>query len=402
VRVLLTTSGSAGHFFPLVPFARACVAAGHEVRVAAQRSRAGIVEATGLVFVGFDDRPPAEFGPIMGSLARLSSEEANVRMVSEVFGRIDARTALPGLLETIEDWRPDIVVSESTEFAGALAAELGGIAHARVPVGLLTVEEWALRVTAAALDDVRAGAGLPADPGAQRLRAAPRLTSVPAGLDDVPAGWSSPVHRFGSTPAGPGEPLPDWWHGASDPLVYVTFGSVAGALTYFPSLYRATIDALAPLPIRLLVTTGNDCEPAELGPVPANVRVERWVAQDTVAHEAAAVVCHGGYGTTLGALGHGLPLVVMSLQSTDQFHNARRVAEVGAGIALTDGPDSERLALDDPGPEVISALPDAVRNVLDDPGYRAAARGVAAEMAALPPLEEAVERLEALAVITVS
>jgi UDP:flavonoid glycosyltransferase YjiC (YdhE family) len=60
MRVLLTTSGSAGHFLPLVPFARACVGAGHAVRVAAQRSRAAIVERTGLPFVAFDDRPPAQ------------------------------------------------------------------------------------------------------------------------------------------------------------------------------------------------------------------------------------------------------------------------------------------------------------------------------------------------------
>jgi hypothetical protein len=73
------------------------------------------------------------------------------------------------------------------------------------------------------------------------------------------------------------------------------------------------------------------------------------------------------------------------------------VAEIGAGISLTDGPDSDRLALDDPGPEVITALPDAVRRVLADPGYRRAARGIATEMAALPPIGEAAGVLEALA-----
>ena len=324
VRVLLTTSGAAGHFLPLVPFARACLTAGHDVRVAAQRSRGAIVGRAGLAFVPFDDRPPEQWGRVMSTLGTLSSDEANVRIVSEVFGRIDTRTALPGLLETIEAWRPDVVLSESTEFAGALAAELHNLPHARVPLGVLAVEDWALGVTADALDDVRAGVGLPADPGARRLRAAPRLTNVPRGLDDVPADWPSTVHRFAGEPARAAAPLPDWWEDASDPLVYVTFGSVAAALSYFPSLYRATIDALAGLPVRLLVTIGNDRDPAELGAVPANVHVERWVPQEAVAHHAAAVVCHGGYGTTLGALGQGLPLVVVPLQSADQWHNAPR------------------------------------------------------------------------------
>jgi UDP:flavonoid glycosyltransferase YjiC (YdhE family) len=46
---------------------------------------------------------------------------------------------------------------------------------------------------------------------------------------------------------------------------------------------------------------------------------------------AAAVVCHGGYGSTLGALRHGVPLVVMPLFSSDQWVNAAAVARAGAG-----------------------------------------------------------------------
>lgn len=39
MRVLMTTSGGSGRLLPMVPFARACLRAGHEVRVAAQRAR---------------------------------------------------------------------------------------------------------------------------------------------------------------------------------------------------------------------------------------------------------------------------------------------------------------------------------------------------------------------------
>ena len=51
---------------------------------------------------------------------------------------------------------------------------------------------------------------------------------------------------------------------------------------FFPSLYRAVVDALAGLPIRMLVTVGDAADPAEIGPLPANVRVERWVPQAEV------------------------------------------------------------------------------------------------------------------------
>jgi UDP:flavonoid glycosyltransferase YjiC (YdhE family) len=37
MRLLFTTTGQAGHVLPLVPLARACLRAGHEVRVAGPR-----------------------------------------------------------------------------------------------------------------------------------------------------------------------------------------------------------------------------------------------------------------------------------------------------------------------------------------------------------------------------
>ncbi|WP_196807385.1 hypothetical protein [Candidatus Solirubrobacter pratensis] len=40
-------------------------------------------------------------------------------------------------------------------------------------------------------------------------------------------------------------------------LVYVSFGSIAPGIGFFPDLYRRAIDALAWLPIRLLVTVSR-------------------------------------------------------------------------------------------------------------------------------------------------
>ena len=51
---------------------------------------------------------------------------------------------------------------------------------------------------------------------------------------------------------------------------------------------------------------------------------------------AAAMVCHGGFGTVRAGLAAGVPLAVLPLFA-DQPDNARRVAELGAGIALDDG-----------------------------------------------------------------
>ena len=63
MRLLFTTTGHAGHVLPLVPLARACLGAGHEVRVAGPRSRGDVVRRAGLPFWPFADPPADEVGP---------------------------------------------------------------------------------------------------------------------------------------------------------------------------------------------------------------------------------------------------------------------------------------------------------------------------------------------------
>ena len=130
--------------------------------------------------------------------------------------------------------------------------------------------------------------------------------------------------------------------------------------------------------------------------MPANVHVERWVAQDDVLPHAAAVIGHGGYGTTLGALRHGVPLVVLPLFSSDQWANAAAVARVGAGLAL-DAERATRPVLALPGADTIAGLRPAVQRVLDDGSLAAGARRIAADMRAHAPVDDAVAVLAAIA-----
>jgi UDP:flavonoid glycosyltransferase YjiC (YdhE family) len=314
MRILMTTRGSAGHLIPLAPFAHACLRAGHDVLVAAQAQHRANVERTGLPFAATADPPRDEWVPLMARFAGLGVTDANAQMIAEFFAGIDVRAGLPGQRAIVEEWRPDIIVRETCEFAGALTAELAGIPLARVGLGLAASEEYAIELAAAAVDRARIGLGLPRDPAGGRLRETPYLTMVPEPLEHRVTETGPRALRFAHPMAeDAAPPPPDWWPGNEDPLVYLTFGSVtAGAhLPYFPALYRAALDALAPLPARILLTIGDDRDPTMLGPLAANVHVERWVAHDAVAAHAAAVVCHGGYGTTLGTLRHGVPLVVM-------------------------------------------------------------------------------------------
>lgn len=386
MRVLFTTTGHSGHLLPLVPLARACERAGHEVAVAVHVPRIEAVERVGLTARAVPVSPDEAWGPLMSRLPGHPQSEGDAAIIAEGFAAIGAGGALPGVVEVVEDFEPDLVVHECYEFAGPIAAERGGIPVARVALGLSSTEDWVDELAAPGVAQLRRAAGLPDAPASPRTSAL--LSLVPPGLDDGPA------ERFRDVrPAAPA-PLPAWWSNADDPLVYLTFGSVTGSLPFFPALYRSVLEVLAPLPIRVLLTFGRDADPAGLQPLPANAHAEPWVAQDEVLPQAAAVVSHGGYGTTLGALTHGVPLVLLPLFAGDQWRTSRRIAQLDAGIVVEDG---ERRVFDPPGAQLIATLPEAVQRVLGEPRFRTTAQALGTEIAALPTADAAVAVLEATA-----
>lgn len=135
MRVLVASTAGAGHFGPLVPFARACLRAGHELLVAAPQSFGGAVEAAGLPFWPCADTPEDEWAAIMARLPSLSFDEANALVVGEVFGRLDATAVLPRMLAAVDEWRPDVILRETAEYGSAVAAELRGVPQVRVAPG---------------------------------------------------------------------------------------------------------------------------------------------------------------------------------------------------------------------------------------------------------------------------
>jgi MGT family glycosyltransferase len=144
---------------------------------------------------------------------------------------------------------------------------------------------------------------------------------------------------------------------------------------------RSALAALAGLEMRALVTVGERADPSDFGEAPPNVRVARWVPQAQVLKHAAAMLCHGGFGTVLGGLYAGVPMVTMPMLS-DQPRNSARIEALGAGVTLARGHWT--------APEVR----DALLRVLTNPAYGAAARRVAAEVSTLPPVEDAVGFLQ--------
>ena len=143
------------------------------------------------------------------------------------------------------------------------------------------------------------------------------------------------------------------------------------------------LDATAGLDARVVVTTGPAVDPASLRPA-ANQEVHRFVPHADVMPQMSLVVGHGGHGTTMQALAHDLPLVVMPMHPMlDQPMVGRSVEEAGAGRVVSKKATVEELAT------VIAGL-------LADGPHREAAARLGAAIRAMPGATNAADRVEAV------
>jgi hypothetical protein len=308
--------------------------------------------------------------------------EANRLVLREVFADLDLRAALPGLRTLVEQWRPDFVVREPAEFASSVVAHEQDIPQVMVNAGLDRMLDLFVEI----ISDRWVSLG-----GEGSLLASTRWSLLPESFDAPSRLGTGPLHRFRAARSASTPPqLPDWWHGRSDPLVYVTFGSVAAGIGLFPYFYASVLDALAGLPARVLMTVGRAGDSEALGTVPPNAHVERWWPQEEVLPHAALVVGHGGFGTTLGALAAGVPQVNVPLFAIDQFENATRAAEIGLGAVVPNRADLIETAgaMTAPNPALLRELRTAVNQALNDQSIALRARRVAGDMADLPPCVE--------------
>jgi UDP:flavonoid glycosyltransferase YjiC (YdhE family) len=384
VRVLAACSlGGAGHLRPLLPLLDAARAGGHQTLLIGPPALAPTAEETGHPFLPGGEPPEEQVRPIREQLPVLPAHEAAVLGDRELFGRLAATAMLPATERVLLGWRPDVVLRDPAEYASAVAGARLGFPAAQVAIGLARVEWGAISIAAPALDAYQKGL-------ADELRQSPYLTRLPGALDPSPF---PDTRRYREPAQQPRGRLPAWWPGASGPLVYVTFGTVLGHMSIAEEAYQAAIGAVAGLDARVLLTTGRAFDPDRLRhlDLPGNVHVEAWVDQADVLAEAELVVCHGGSGTTFGALAAGVPLVIAPVFA-DQFANAPAVAEAGAGVQVVTGPDAQghRRPLSRVHAPLIR---EAIAAVLGDSSYRTAAQAVAAEMAAAPALEEVLDHL---------
>lgn len=368
MRILVCFAGGRGHFEPIRPVAAALKAAGHTVAVAGAPMLAPIIEALGFPMFGTG---PNFDAPVRRPLLELdiAREERDLR---EGFARRTATRRVSELLALGREWRPELILHDEVDFGAAIAAERLGIPWVNVIV-LLAGGLARLDLIAEPLDELRATHGLPPDPDVGQPHRHLVLYGAPPALRDPAFPLPDTARTFRPMVPRPGE--------SDGRTVYFTLGTVFNMES--GDLFPRVLAGLRELPVNLVVTVGRHIDPAEFGPQPAHVRIERFVPQAELLPRCDLVVSHGGSGSVVGALAHGLPQVHIPM-GADQPHNAARAAALGFGRTLnatTVTPEEVR---------------DTVADVLADPAYRAAATDLAIQTAAQPDPAELVAVVEAL------
>jgi UDP:flavonoid glycosyltransferase YjiC (YdhE family) len=279
-------------------------------------------------------------------------------------------------------WQPDVLVCEETDFGSMIAAESLGLPYATVLV--LAAGSFARpEVVGAVLNTVRAEHGLPSDPDLTMLSRYLVLSPFPPSYRHPAYPLPATAHSFRlllpepvSEPATWSSVLP------SAPTVYFTLGTIFNLES--GDLFTRVLTGLRALPVNVVVTVGHHIDPAEFGPQPANIYIEQYIPQAKVLPHCDLVVSHGGSGSVLGALAHGLPSVLIPM-GADQPLNAARCKELGLAQAL------------DPIEATPETVREAVATVLADPTYRQVAQLMRDEIAALPEPTYVIRLLERLA-----
>ena len=236
---------------------------------------------------------------------------------------------------------------------GSLHNHVSGLAMLRV------IWQWYLPF----VRDFRQSLGLPATNFRRfyrTLRFTPMLSSYSPGIIPHPADWPDSVHITGtfyldshsnaSTSSAGGftdqsgwQPSPELqaFLNAGDPPVYIGFGSMTGQKP--ERLAALTLEALAQSGQRGVLATGwGGIRPASL---PETVFLLDFAPHSWLFPRMAAVVHHGGAGTTAEGLRAGVPSVIVPFILDQPFWGARiKAMGLGPDPILQKNLTAERLA----------------------------------------------------------
>ena len=388
MRILFTTHPMSGHYHPLQPVATAALRAGHEVAFATGTSCADSVERSGFKFFAAGanpDEPDVEATVTQGEA--LTGLDQMLFALTQLFLGVLAERMAPDLERVVDDYRPDVMISEITEFVGPMLAEKLGLPAVSLQFGVIHPREALIPVLGPRVRALRERLGLdnPEQVAGSLERALHLVFATPSyQLPGVDLGENTFLYQPRVFDRSGDERLPAWFAELRErPIVYGTLGTVP-VFNARPGALRSIIDALGACDVHGVVTCGRNQDPAGFGPLPDNVRLERYIPQSLLLPHCSAVIGHGGYGTTMGSLCFGVPMVITPLGADQPIH-AARCSDLGLAEVIQ------------PEQVTAKALASALQRVLTTPSYTERAQAFQRELTALPPVEEAIERVRAFA-----
>lgn len=342
--VFLTLDGG-GNVSPVVPIARELVGRGHRVRVMGAPAQQEPLAAEGLNVTAYRAArgwsPRTATGP--------SGAVGFARLLSD-------RGYADDLAELVRQRPADVVVMDALMPASIAAATADGL-----PVAVLmhTFAQFFLRNPALN--------GLAAAQGVRPARAwsSARRVVVAADPSLDPASRRTASTNLEWT--GVAEPPPSLTTDAPAKPARVLVSLSTVAAPGQARVLQRILDAVAYLPVSVIVTVGPAIARTELRPG-VNTELVETVPHGEILPTVAAVVGHGGHSTTMRALMHGKPMVIIPCDTRiDQPMVGAAVERAGAGIQLSKGAS-------------ISAISHALHGILGSDRYRQAAERVGARL----------------------
>lgn len=360
--ILFITIGSHGDVHPFIGLGRALALRGHRVRVATNAHFGALVERAGLGFVQLGDE--ALFNKWIDDPLVWHPHKGPGRVMAGVAETLDT------VYDLAAQQSPETIVVGSSLAVGALcAAEKLGLRYATAHLAPITIRSYiALPTLPGGMNFTRMPAWFRRKfweggdrfvidpkivPALNTLRAKHGLPPVARILDGW---WNAPLLTLGLWPDWfapraadapkqlqlTGFPLYDEsdhheklspeleaWLAAGDAPIAFTPGS---AMKHGRSFFASAAAACAKLGRRgLLLTRHADQIPTSL---PEGVRHLTYAPFSELLPRCAAIVHHGGIGTTAQALRAGTPQLIMPM-SHDQPDNAAHVKRLGCGDAIS-------------------------------------------------------------------
>lgn len=385
-----------GHVNPSLPLTRELVRRGERVIYYNDAEFQTVVEASGAEFRAYLP------GVVTSAMIAHATQTGDLIRVPRLILQA-THVLVPWLRAELESVRPDAVVLDSNVLWGHIV-----VRSMRLPsVSLLTtivlgsaeyrqlrLREWLHMLRPALssfvpiviarsrlLREFGASVPRPAFPafGDLNLAMFPRLfQSANSRIDDTVrfvGPMIDPETRHADAPFEPRGP---------EPLVYMSLGTLHRASEAF---YRECLDAFADMPVRFVLSTGNDVDLGVLEPLPSNALVSPAFPQLEVLQRAVVFITHGGMNSVLEGLSCGVPLFVIP-QHAEQLVLGLTAAQQGAALVRREHVAGERLDA--------RALRRGVEHILATPQFTAAAARMQTLLQGTGGFREATDAVQAL------